>query len=51
MQMSIRQQLGNRKRQLLSAVFTGQLRRESRVENFLAQEIWAEYSATPEETP
>ena len=50
-QMSIRQQLGNRKRKLLSAVFTEQLRSESRVENFLAQEIWAEYSATPEETP
>ncbi len=50
-QQSIRQALGNRKRQLLSAVFTEQLRNEARVENFLAQEIWAEYSATPEETP
>ncbi len=50
-QLSIRQELGNRKRQLLNAVFTEQLRNESRVENFLAQEIWAEHQATPEETP
>ncbi len=50
-QLSIRQELGNRKRQLLNAVFSEQLRSESRVENFLAQEIWDEYSATPEETP
>lgn len=50
-QQSIRQELGNRKRQLLNAVFTEQLRNESRVENFLAQEIWAEHAGTPEQTP
>ena len=46
-QQSVREELQNRRRQLLSAVFTEQLRVESRVENFLAQEILAEFQKAP----
>ena len=46
-EQSIRVELGNRKRQLLSSAFTAELRNESRVENFLAREIWAEFHETP----
>ncbi len=46
-QQSVREELQNRRTQLLSAVFTEQLRVESRVENFLAQEILAEFQKAP----
>jgi peptidyl-prolyl cis-trans isomerase SurA len=46
-EQSIRVELENRKRQLLSASFSEQIRNDSRVENFLAQEIWSEFHETP----
>src|SRR5207247_2476097 len=38
---SIREELKTRKQQLLSSAFSEQLRNESRVENFMAQEVLA----------
>ena len=46
-EQSIRVELENRKRQLLSSSFTERLRNESRVENFLAREVWSEFHETP----
>lgn len=42
-QRSIREELQNRKQQLLTAAFSEQLHNEARVENFLAREILAAY--------